>query len=148
VDDERRRRSRRRRLLLPAAVDAGSGVGAHRARRVECPAGAAGDDLYIGHVFSIGVQKLRLLAHLAGLRIRKLHHHTINGTSLVLFPLCYSLILLGVDLRVLLAADLFVEFEKTPAQSRQCSSARIRRGPLDGSSTRCDARAAPQRVAC
>ncbi|ALP52176.1 hypothetical protein Tel_02895 [Candidatus Tenderia electrophaga] len=99
--------------------------------------------IYFGHVFSIGIQRLRLLALLAGLKIRKIHHHRANNTSVVLLLLTYPFVFwvnyaayrramrkrkdieyenrkrifgevfrLGIDPRILVEADLFVEFEK------------------------------------
>lgn len=99
--------------------------------------------IYFGHVFSIGIQRLRLLALLAGLKIRKIHHHRANNTSAILLLFTYPFVLwvnyaayrramrkrkdieyetrkqifsevfrLGIDPRILVEADLFVEFEK------------------------------------
>jgi SAM-dependent methyltransferase len=44
------------------------------------------------HVFLIGVQKLRILGRLAGLRIRMIHRTELSGTSLLLFLPSYPLI--------------------------------------------------------
>ncbi len=51
--------------------------------------------LYYGHIFLIGVQKLRVLAKLAGFRIRKIHFTRARSTSLLLLPLLYPFILLS-----------------------------------------------------
>jgi len=56
----------------------------------------SGDNrFYFGHMFLIGIQRLRLLGLLSGLKIRKIHHTRINITSLVLLVLLYPLILLS-----------------------------------------------------
>ncbi len=112
-------------------------------------------DIYFGHVFSIGIQRLRLLALLAGLKIHKIHHHRANNTAAVLLLLTYPLVLwvnyaayrramrkrkdvdyetrkqifgevfrLGVDPRILVEADLFVEFEKVSDTSSVLSDIR------------------------
>ncbi len=50
--------------------------------------------IYFGHIFLIGIQKLRVLASLNGFRIKKTHHFRINHTSLLLMLFCYPFILL------------------------------------------------------
>lgn len=50
--------------------------------------------IYFGHLFLIGIQKLRVLAKLSGFRIKKYHPTNIKSTSLLLFPLFYPFILL------------------------------------------------------
>ena len=50
---------------------------------------------YYGHMFLIGLQRLKLLALLSGLRLKKIHRTRINITSLLLMPLFYPLILLS-----------------------------------------------------
>ncbi len=52
------------------------------------------NELYYGHIFLIGIQKLRVLAKLAGFRIKEIHHVRANGTSLLLLPFAYPLIYL------------------------------------------------------
>jgi SAM-dependent methyltransferase len=49
--------------------------------------------VYFGHVFPVGIQKLRFLAQLAGFRIRKVYHTKVNGSSLALMFLFYPFIL-------------------------------------------------------
>jgi len=102
-----------------------------------------GSDIYFGHVFSIGIQRLRLLALLAGLKIHRIHHNRANKTAAVLLLLTYPFVLwvnyaayrramrkrvdveyetrkrifsevfrLGIDPRILVEADQFVELEK------------------------------------
>jgi hypothetical protein len=50
---------------------------------------------YFGHMFLIGIQRLRLMALLSGLKISKIIHTRVNSTSLLLLPLFYPLILLS-----------------------------------------------------
>ncbi len=56
--------------------------------------GDGGDDLYFGHVYSIGIQRLRLFACLAGLEIHKIHPTAVNKASLGLLLLTWPLVLL------------------------------------------------------
>ncbi|MEM7369981.1 MAG: class I SAM-dependent methyltransferase [Bacteroidota bacterium] len=53
------------------------------------------DEVYFGHIFLIGIQKLRVLAKLSGFRIEKLHFTRAKSTSILLFPLFYPFILLS-----------------------------------------------------
>lgn len=55
--------------------------------------GARTGQIYFGHVFSIGIQRLRLLALLAGLKIHKIHHNRANKTAAVLLLLTYPFVL-------------------------------------------------------
>ncbi|MGD9400640.1 MAG: class I SAM-dependent methyltransferase [bacterium] len=55
--------------------------------------GAECGDVYYGHVFPVGIQKLRLLARVAGFAIKKVHRTRVNGSSLALMFLFYPLIL-------------------------------------------------------
>lgn len=48
--------------------------------------------VYLGHIFMLGVQKLRMLAWLAGFRIDEIHHTRINWTSALLLPFFYPFI--------------------------------------------------------
>lgn len=50
-------------------------------------------EIYLGHVFLIGVQKLRLLAKLAGFKIVRIHRTRIKTTSLLLLPILFPFIL-------------------------------------------------------
>lgn len=52
-------------------------------------------EIYFGHLFLIGIQKLRVLAKLAGFKIKKVHITHIKLSSLVFFPLFYPFILLS-----------------------------------------------------
>lgn len=48
---------------------------------------------YFGHMFLIGIHRLKLLGILSGLRMVKIHHTRINHTSFLLLLLLYPLIL-------------------------------------------------------
>ena len=50
------------------------------------------NEIYFGHIFLIGIQKLRLLAKLSGFSIKKYHFTKIKSTSLILLLLCYPFI--------------------------------------------------------
>lgn len=50
--------------------------------------------VYFGHIALVGIQKLRLIARMAGFDIMRIHHLRTNTTSLVLFPFFYPFILL------------------------------------------------------
>ena len=52
------------------------------------------DDLYFGHIFLIGIQKLRTLSKLAGFKITKIHSSKISNTALLLGLFVYPFILL------------------------------------------------------
>jgi SAM-dependent methyltransferase len=53
------------------------------------------DEIYLGHLFLLGIQKLRLLAKLAGLEIKQIIATSASATSVVLLPLAYPLLLLA-----------------------------------------------------
>jgi len=50
-------------------------------------------DIYLGHLFLIGIQKIRVLAKISGFKIKKIHHLKVNHTSFVLMIFFYPLIL-------------------------------------------------------
>lgn len=52
------------------------------------------NEIYFGHLFLLGIQKLRLLAKLSGFRIKQTIFTKASSTSLALLPFCYPLILL------------------------------------------------------
>lgn len=52
-------------------------------------------DIYYGHIFLTGIQKLRVLGILSGFEIKTIHPTRINGTSLFLFPFWYPFIWLA-----------------------------------------------------
>lgn len=53
------------------------------------------NEIYFGHIFLIGIQKLRVLAKLSGFRIKKSYLTRIKPTSLLLLPLFYPFIFLS-----------------------------------------------------
>ena len=53
------------------------------------------NEIYFGHIFLIGIQKLRVLARLTGFKIKKCHFTKAKTTSLLLLPLFYPFILLS-----------------------------------------------------
>ena len=50
------------------------------------------DEIYFGHIFLIGIQKLRVLARLAGFRIKKVHFTRAKSTSVLILPFFYPFI--------------------------------------------------------
>jgi len=53
------------------------------------------EEMYFGHIFLIGVQKLRVLAKLSGFKIKKYHFTKAKSTSIVLLPLFYPFIVVS-----------------------------------------------------
>ncbi|RJP83076.1 MAG: class I SAM-dependent methyltransferase [Desulfobacteraceae bacterium] len=53
------------------------------------------DDFYFGHVYLIGIQKLRALARLSGFALKKVHYTRGKTTSVILFPLLYPFMFLA-----------------------------------------------------
>jgi len=53
------------------------------------------DGIYYGHIFLIGLQKLRTLAKLSGFSIRSVEKTKIKTTALILLPLLYPFIFLS-----------------------------------------------------
>lgn len=49
-------------------------------------------EIYFGHIFLIGIQKLRVLARLAGYKIKKVHFTRAKSTSVILLPFFYPFI--------------------------------------------------------
>lgn len=56
-------------------------------------------DIYHGHVFLIGLQKLRILARLSGFKISQIKYLRLSRGSLFLFPFFFPLILLSSYIR-------------------------------------------------
>jgi SAM-dependent methyltransferase len=54
----------------------------------------ASGEIYFGHVFPVGIQKLRFIARMAGFKIKEVHHTRVNGSSLALMFLFYPVILI------------------------------------------------------
>ncbi len=57
------------------------------------------NEIYHGHIFLIGLQKLRMLAKLAGFNIREIKYLRISKGSLFLFPIFYPFIFISSFLR-------------------------------------------------
>lgn len=55
---------------------------------------ANGGEIYFGHIFLIGVQKLRTLSRIAGFRIKKIHAVRVSYSSLFLGGLFYPIIIM------------------------------------------------------
>ena len=53
------------------------------------------DEVYYGHIFLIGFQKLRVLARLAGFKVKEVHKTKTKSTSAFLLPFYYPFILLS-----------------------------------------------------
>jgi SAM-dependent methyltransferase len=53
------------------------------------------DEMYYGHSFLLGVQRMRFFAKLSGLKIVKIHFVRLSKTSFFLFPFLYPFILLS-----------------------------------------------------
>lgn len=56
-------------------------------------------EIYHGHIFLIGLQKLRILAKLSGFKIKEIKYIRLSKGSLILFPFFYPLILISSYLR-------------------------------------------------
>lgn len=99
-------------------------------------------EIYYGHIFLLGIQKLRLLGSLTGFKIKKIVFTRLKTTSLLFFPIFYPFIFLfntlayfnniskrkaepvyqrkiyleiyqlSINPKILLDGHLFVEFEK------------------------------------
>jgi ubiquinone/menaquinone biosynthesis C-methylase UbiE len=57
------------------------------------------NEIYHGHIFLIGLQKLRTLAKLSGFKIKEIKYIRLSKGSLVLFPIFYLFILISSYLR-------------------------------------------------
>lgn len=57
------------------------------------------NEIYHGHIFLIGLQKLRMLAKLSGFKINEIKYLRISKGSLFLFPFLYPLILISSFVR-------------------------------------------------
>lgn len=57
------------------------------------------NEIYHGHIFLIGLQKLRILAKLSGFKIKEIRYLRISKGSLFLFPFFYPLIFISSYLR-------------------------------------------------
>ncbi len=52
-------------------------------------------EIYYGHLFLTGIQKLRAQAKLSGFQIKKIHPTRIKSTSVILFPFFYPFIVIS-----------------------------------------------------
>ncbi len=52
-------------------------------------------EIYFGHIFLIGIQKLRVLAKLSGFRINRIIFTRVKTTSLIILPFAYPFIILS-----------------------------------------------------
>jgi SAM-dependent methyltransferase len=52
-------------------------------------------EIYFGHIFLIGIQKLRVLAKLSGFRIKRIIFTRVKTTSLIILPFAYPFIILS-----------------------------------------------------
>ncbi len=111
------------------------------------------DEIYFGHIFLIGIQKLRLLARLAGFAITGIEFTRVKTTSLLLLPVLYPFIYLSswltylrhkrgkedsvreiyreilglaVNPKLLIDGHLFVEFRKIADHKKVAASLRSR----------------------
>ena len=57
------------------------------------------NEIYHGHIFLIGLQKLRILAKLAGFKIKEIRFVRISKASLIIFPFLYPFIFISSYLR-------------------------------------------------
>lgn len=70
-------------------------------------------EIYYGHIFLIGNQKLRVLGKLAGFRVAEFRYVRLSKGSLFLFPFLYPFILISSILRY------FTNVKKNPSVSRE-----------------------------
>lgn len=56
-------------------------------------------EIYHGHIFLLGLQKLRILGKLSGFKIKEIRYLRLSKGSLLLFPFLYPLILISSVLR-------------------------------------------------
>jgi 2-polyprenyl-3-methyl-5-hydroxy-6-metoxy-1,4-benzoquinol methylase len=68
---------------------------ANEADSVWMAAPSLSNQIYLGHIFLIGIQRLRLLAKLSGFKIKRIIFTYPKTTSLVLLPFAYPLIWLA-----------------------------------------------------
>jgi SAM-dependent methyltransferase len=53
------------------------------------------NEIYYGHIFLVGIQKLRVFGRLSGLQIKKVHFTRAKSTSMLLLPFFYPFIYLS-----------------------------------------------------
>ena len=69
-------------------------------------------EIYHGHIFLIGLQKLRVLAKLSGFKIKELKYIRLSKSSLLLFPFFYPIIFLSSYLRYFINLNKNKQIEK------------------------------------
>lgn len=69
-------------------------------------------EIYHGHIFLIGLQKLRILAKLSGFKIKEIKYIRLSKGSLILFPFFYPLILISSYVRYFINAGKHKEIPK------------------------------------
>lgn len=57
------------------------------------------NEIYHGHIFLIGLQKLRILSRLSGFKIKEIKYIRLSKSSLLLFPFFYPVIFISSYLR-------------------------------------------------
>ncbi len=75
------------------------------------------NEIYHGHIFLIGLQKLRVLAKLSGFKIKEIKYVRLSKGSLLLFPFFYPIIFLSSYLRY------FINLNKNKNISKPIKSA-------------------------
>lgn len=70
-------------------------------------------EIYHGHIFLIGLQKLRILAKLSGFKIKEIKYIRLSKGSLILFPFYYPLILISSYLRYFINLGKHKEIPKS-----------------------------------
>ena len=56
-------------------------------------------EIYYGHIFLVGLQKLRMLGKLSGFKVKEIQYLRLSKGSLVLFPIVYPFIFISSYLR-------------------------------------------------
>lgn len=75
------------------------------------------NEIYHGHIFLIGLQKLRVLAKLSGFKIKEIKYVRLSKGSLLLFPFFYPIIFLSSYLRY------FINLNKNKKVSKSIKTA-------------------------
>lgn len=70
-------------------------------------------EIYHGHIFLIGLQKLRILAKLSGFKIKEIKYIRLSKGSLILFPFYYPLVLISSYLRYFINLGKHKEIPKS-----------------------------------
>lgn len=70
-------------------------------------------EIYFGHVFLLGIQKLRMLAKLSGFKIKHIQFTRVKGASLLMLPIAYPFIVLSN----------FIAYWKNIRKDKRCGKA-------------------------